>query len=432
MDIVQLGIAIVLVVLNGFFVAAEFALVKLRGSRIDLLVDEGRPFATTAQWLSRRLDESLSACQLGITMASLGLGWVGEPAFARLVEPVCQALGMTSDTAIHTIAFIIAFTTITALHLVVGEQVPKIFAIREPERIMLWCAVPLKMIYVLLYPLLVCLNRATTLILGWLGVGSSGDHDTPHSEEEIRELVYQAHAYGELTRNERELIHAVFRFDDQISRRVMVPRTDVVIFDVNDSFADCLKLARRTRHTRFPLCDGSLDKVLGVVHIKDLMGISAGEDFELRKVARPPKQVSENMPVSRLLRHFQATHQHLAFVVDEHGTISGIVTLKNVLEQIVGPVEDEFDLETPDIVPDGPGRYIVAGSASIAVIREKLGLPVDDSDVDTLSGLLTAHSGEIPAAGDEIQLEGATAEVLEVKHARAEKVRVTIHRSDAS
>ncbi len=429
-DFIEVGVAIFLVTLNGFFVAAEFALVKVRGSQIEGLVREGKPFSKTAMWLAKRLEGSLSACQLGITMASLGLGWVGEPAFARLLEPLLHGVGVTSPNVIHGIAFTIAFTLITALHLVIGEQAPKIFAIRRPEQMVLWCALPMKVFYVISYPLLISLNWMTGVILRRLGVDGMG-HDTPHSEEEIRALLREAHVHGDMSRTEHHLLNAVFEFDDIICRRVMVPRADVEYFEAGQSLIDCLHQVRRSRYTRFPLCDGSMDNVLGVIHMKDLIGLEDDGTFDLRSLARPPKSVSENMHISKLLGHFQGTRQHMACVVDEFDTTIGIVTLENVLEQIVGAVQDEFDMADPDIVPNGPGQYIVQGSTPIDVIEKILNIYRDDDEVDTFSGLLMARHGEILEAGDSIHLGAANCQVLEVIGARAERVRVTLANSAA-
>lgn len=429
-DLIEVVIALLLVALNGFFVAAEFALVKVRGSQIEELVAQGKRFSGTALWLAQRMEDSLSACQLGITMASLALGWVGEPAFSRLLEPVLHWVGIESETVVRTLGFAVSFTFITGLHLVIGEQAPKIFAIRRPETMILWCAVPMKFFYVISYPLLISLNMATSVILKQLGVEGVG-HDAPHSEDEIRALLREARIHGGVTRNEQRLIDAVFEFDDMICRRVMVPRADVEFFLVEQSLSECLTQASRSRHTRFPLCDGSLDKVVGVVHIKNLIGQTDDGDFDLKSIARPPKSVPENMQISKLLRHFQGTRQHMAFVVDEYSTTIGIVTLENVIEQIVGSVQDEFDLETPDIVPDGPGQYIVQGSAQLDIVEKVLNLQCGDEDVDTFSGLLMARHGEILVEGDRIDLNGATAEVLGVKGARAERVRVTLDSSPA-
>ncbi len=427
LNLLSLAFALFLVALNGFFVAAEFALVKVRISRIKDMQKTGKPFSKTALWLAERLDASLSVCQLGITMASLGLGWVGEPAFAKLLEPAFANFGVTSPTVIHGVSFVIAFTLITALHLVVGEQVPKIFAIRRPEQMLLWSAPMLKFFYVLGYPFMITLNWITGMILGWLGVGGAGGHDTPHTQEEIRALLEEAHIYGDVTRNERSLIDAVFEFDDTVCRRVMVPRADVDILTTDLTMTEVLAKLRRSKHTRFPLCEDSFDDVIGVIHIKDLISSVDQNSIDLKKIARPPKVVSENMPISKLLRHFQATRQHMAFVVDEFGNTIGIVTLENVLEQIVGPVADEFDMETPHIVPDGPGQYIVQGSTPIGSVSRLINLPLDNSQADTFSGLLTANAGEILGEGDQVQLgNGVVADILEVKGSRAITIRVTV------
>lgn len=424
-DLTEVGVALFLVVLNGFFVAAEFSLVKVRGSQIEELVKQNRPFSNTALWLVERLEDSLSACQLGITMASLGLGWVGEPAFARLLEPALEGMGVTSPAVIHGIAFTIAFTLITALHLVIGEQAPKIFAIRRPEQMVLWCAVPMKFFYVMSYPLLISLNWMTSVILKRLGVDGLG-HDAPHSEDEIRTLLQEAQVHGDMSRSEHRLLDAVFEFDDMVCRRVMVPRADVEFFDADNSLHDCVEQARRSRHTRFPLCKDSLDNVLGVIHIKDLLAVEDADSIDLQAMSRPPKTVPENMQISKLLRHFQATRQHMAFVIDEYGTVIGVVTMENVIEQIVGSVQDEFDLETPDIVPDGPGQFIVLGSTPIDVVEKILSIYRGDHDVDTFSGLLMAKHGEILEAGDHIPLGRGHAEVMDVKNSRAERIRVIL------
>lgn len=424
-DIVEILVALLLVALNGFFVAAEFALVKVRGSQVDDLVRQRRPFAKTAQWLADRLEPSLSACQLGITMASLALGWVGEPAFAHLIEPVFTWMGMQSEVLLHTLAFIIAFTLITALHLVIGEQAPKIFAIRKPDVMLLWCALPMKFFYVVSYPLMAMLNWTTSWLLSKIGLESGGEHGDPVSEQELRLMIRESHRHGHLTRAEHSLINAVFEFDDLVCRRVMVPRNEVDFFDINAPFADSIALAQRTKHTRFPVCDGSLDEVVGVVHMKDLVGIAADEDFDLRSIMRPPRKVPENMPISKLLLHFQTTHQLLAFVIDEYGTVIGIVTLENVLEEIIGDVDDEFDVQQKEFVPVGADTWIVLGSTPVEDIRRVLKIDVGDVDADTFSGLLTHHAERILIAGDQLSLDGYRAEVLEVRDDRAVRVRVS-------
>jgi CBS domain containing-hemolysin-like protein len=420
----MMAIAFFLVLLNGFFVAAEFAMVKVRISQIDKMISEKKLFAPTAKWLAQRLDHTLSACQLGITMASLALGYVGEPAFAFLITPVFKALGIESQNLLHIIAFVISFSVITSLHLVIGEQAPKIFAIRRPEQLVLWCAAPMRFFFYLLFPFMYILNGATELILGLVGLGGGSGHAIPHTEEEIRALLREAHVHGYLSVSEHKLLNNVFEFDDLICRLVMVPRGDVEILDINRPFPELLQVAKQTRHTRYPLCDSSLDSLLGVVHIKDLLGIDENESqFDLKTVMREPVKVPENMLISKVLKQIQNTHQLMNFVVDEYGTIIGIVTLENVLEKIIGPVDDEFDrVEDPDIQSLGKGRFMIQGSTPISEVEKALMLELDELDVDTVAGVLMTQSGKIPEVGDRVQFEGALAEIVEVKNDHAERI----------
>ncbi len=429
--LLMLAIATALVIGNGFFVAAEFALVKIRPSRLDDMVNEGVRFAPTAKWLATRLEHSLSAGQLGITMASLALGWVGEPAFAELIIPVLNLMNVTGESTQHIVSFIIAFTVITALHLVIGEQAPKIFAIREPEKMLLWCAVPMKAFYLFSYPLMAALSKTTAWLLDLVGLEQVDAHGETFTETEIRALVHQAHVHGELTRNEHTLIDRVFEFDDQVCRRIMLPRHDVAFIDVSQPSNETMDMIRRTRHTRYPVCDGSLDNVVGVLHIKDLLQKDIDESFDFRDVARPPRKVPESLPVGKLLKHFQGTHQLMAFVIDEHGTVIGIVTLENVMEQIVGDVADEFDIEDPEIVPDGPGQFVALGTTPIENIEERLNVQFSASKADTLSGLLMQYSHDIVEEGQSVRLGSVDADVLAASNGRAVRVRLTLPRDRA-
>lgn len=425
-------ITVALVAINGFFVAAEFALVKVRRGRLKLMAEQGVLCSRTAVRLVEGLDHSLSACQLGITMASLGLGWVGEPAIARILEPVLHGAGLTSEVALHTVAFIIAFSLITAAHLVLGEQAPKILAIRRPERLILWCALPLRGFYLVSYPLIAGLSGSTSLLLRWFGVHAGSEHEGAHSEEEIRLLVGHAHVSGELSRSEHRLIDAVFEFDNTLARQIMIPRGEVAFFDLNSPIERAFEVHRAARRTRYPVCEGSLDEVRGVVHLKDLIGLGPHDRVDLRSIMRPPRFVPETMRIAKLLGNFQATHQHLAFVVDEYGTVSGIVTLENVLERIVGEVQDEFDTEAPDFVPEGGGRYLVQGGASLGRLRASLGLDWPSLHADTISGLLMEKLGRVPRVGDRIELAGATAEVVGADAVRATEVRVEVAHPEPS
>ena len=422
-DLTMIAVATVLVLINGFFVAAEFAMVKVRVSKIDDHVQKKSRFAATARGLLHRLDASLSTCQLGITMASLGLGWIGEPAFAHLIRAPLHMLGISSEAVIHGVAFAIAFSIITAAHLVIGEQVPKILAIRRPEKILLWCALPMQLCYYLFYPPMIMLTVITSKLLKKMGVDAVSEHERPHNEKEIRALLNQSRIHGELSRLEHKLLNSVFEFDDMICRRVMIPRSEVVIFDVNKPFSELIELAMRTKHSRYPVCDKTLDHVLGVVHIKDLLGIDVEEEFDIRSVIRSPQFFPELTLISRILQEFRSNRQHMAFIVDEYGSVTGCITLENVLEQIVGPVQDEFDKELPRIVIEGPKQFLIHGGVSLDEVNRALKLNLSNPDVDTLSGLLMAKTGRFLRINDRIELEGGTARVLEVDRGRATHIR---------
>jgi CBS domain containing-hemolysin-like protein len=427
LDSVNIILAGIFVLLNGFFVAAEFAIVKVRASRLEELKAQNKPFANTAIWLLKRQNLSLSVCQLGITMSSLALGWIGEPALAHLMRPAFLTLGITSEVILHTVAFTIAFTIITSLHIVIGEQVPKIYAIRRPGIVFLWCAGPLKVFYIIFYPLMVLLNNASSFFLRKFGIENPDEHDTPLSEAEIRASLSRAHLRGELSGSEHRMLNAVFKFDDMVCRQIMVPRVEVEFIDINLPYADILQIARESHHTRLPLCKGSLDHVIGVIHLKNLVGIFSDEPFDLNKIANKPIYVPESMLLSHLLKHFQTVRQHMVFVVNEGGTIVGIVTLEDVLEQIVGEVQDEFDVELPNIISEGQGQYMVLGGILIEDLNEELDLSLHSEEMDTLSGLLIEHVGQLLSPGKCVELDGGVkAEVIEVVGNRVTRVRLTI------
>jgi CBS domain containing-hemolysin-like protein len=345
---------------------------------------------------------------------------------AHLLRPLLQSIGVVSEIWIHGIAFAVAFSGITAAHLVLGEQAPKIYALRRPETMLLWCAPLMKFFYFLSYPFMIALNSTTSFLLRKIGIEGGSEHETVHSEDEIRALLRLAHQHGELSRSEQRLINAVFEFDDTVCRRIMKPRSDIDYFDTNLPFAECVTLAKKSKHSRYPIVDGSLDKILGVAHIKDLIGISGTENNILQSITRPAQFVPETMRISRLLRQFQETHQHLAFVVDEYGNTAGCVTLEDVLEQIVGPVEDEFDTDSPAIEPAGPGQFNIQGGTSLAIINRQLKLQLVNSEAETLSGLLMEKADRVAKVGDRFELDGAEAEVIEMKGSRASRIRMTL------
>ncbi|MDA7918385.1 hemolysin family protein [Mariniblastus sp.] len=423
-----LSIAAFLVILNGFFVAAEFALVKVRLSQIEKMMAENLPFAKSAHWLAIRMDHSLSACQLGITMASLALGYVGEPAFARLLEPIFNMVGVESKSTLHICSFVASFSVITSLHLVIGEQAPKIFAIRRPQSMVRWCAPLMVFFFYLLFPFMYVLNWATEVFLKMVGLTGGGSHGNVHTEDEIKAVLRESYFHQQLTDSEHSLLNRVFEFDDLLCREVMLPRTDVQILDINLPMNELLEIIQKTRHTRYPVCDGSLDSLLGVLHVKDLVGVDALQsEFDLRTILREVKKVPDGMPITLALNLIQKSRQLMTFVVDEHGLIVGVCTLENILEKIVGAVDDEFDsAETPPIQKVGECEYLVQGSALIREVERELDISMKIEGVDTMSGAVMERGEKVPEVGDKVEFDGAVAEVIEVSHDHAEQIRITL------
>jgi CBS domain containing-hemolysin-like protein len=360
-------------------------------------------------------------------MASLALGWIGEPAIAHLLTPIIKNLGITSGNVIHAIAFTVAFSAITSFHIIIGEQVPKIYAIRKSDQVFLGSALLLKGFYIMLYPFMFVLNGVSNTILKWVGINESDGHDTPLTEEEIRASLSIAHSRGELTRNEHKLLNAVFRFDDEVASRIMKPRGEVEFLDVNNPYSENLNFIEQSKYTRFPLCDHSLDKLIGVIHIKDLVGRGKNDSLDLRAIARPIMLIPENILLGKVLQEFRTLKQQFAFVQDEHGTVLGIVTLEDVLEELVGSIEDEFDVEEPDIIAQADNQYQVEGDVALDDINAKFDINLVSEDSSTLSGLIVEKVGHKLEKGLKIKLDSnVTAEIIDVDGIRVSKLILTI------
>ena len=401
-----IGIALLLVFLNGFFVNAEFAIVKVRETRIAQLMHEGSRRAKTAHRLISNMDEYLSATQLGITLASLGLGWIGEPAFASFFEPMLAALGLPQPGLVHTLSGATAFLLITFLHIVLGELAPKSLAIQKPEVSVLWTGPPLVLFYRISYPFIWALNGAANLMLKLIGISPASESEVAHSEEEFRLLLAHSHQHGVLDRDKVHMLEQVFDFAQRSVRQVMVPSVEVKYLDTQKSIEENLRTARSESHTRFPLCDGILDKVVGVVNVKDLFrNVEVlEEDFSLEAVTRQVHFVPESKDIKSLLADFRKTRVHLAVVVDEFGSTAGIVTLEDVLEEIVGEIQDEFDLPTPPkmIRETAPGQYLVQGRTLVEDLEAGLSIELEDDTNDTIAGHVMMVLGRTARVGDEI------------------------------
>jgi CBS domain containing-hemolysin-like protein len=429
-QVLLLGAALLLVLLNGFFVAAEFAIVKVRSTKIRELAEEGDWRAVAARNVISHLDAYLSACQLGITFASLGLGWIGEPAVAQLIEPTLRAAGVENPTLVHTVAFTIAFIFISFLHIVLGELAPKSLAIRKPESTSLWLAPPLRAFYGLMYVPIVALNGTANWLLRLVGIEPVGETEQAHSSEELRMIVGASHAHGVLNATERRLLENVIDFSEREVAEIMTPRVDMVCLFVNKTIAENLAIVRGQQHTRYPLAEGSADNVIGMIHIKDLITITVEGAAErtgsvLQSIKRSVLFVPERASIDALLRTIQATHTLMAIVVDEYGGVAGVVTLEDVLEELVGEIRDEFD-ETELEVERRGGETNVDGGLPLNEVEEMFPdlVSEEESDVRTVGGLVLKELGRIPIVGDQVTLGPYRLEVIEMDNLRITRVKI--------
>jgi CBS domain containing-hemolysin-like protein len=418
-----LTLALLLVALNGFFVAAEFALVKVRPTQLDPHVAASRR-GKVARHMVRHLDAYLSATQLGITLASLALGWIGEPAFVWVVEPLVSLVPGAGPALVHSAALTVAFLTITILHIVLGELAPKSIAIRKPEKTALWVSVPLYAFYKVTYPAIWLLNHAANAILKVIGIEPVSEAELGPEEEELRLLLSSSHG-TQLSEEKRELLDNIFELSHRMARQIMEPRADVVYLDTTKPLEQNLAIARRSGHTRFPLCEGTLDRVVGLVHIKDLFRNSRPLE-SLEQVAREMAFVPETLTLDRLLNRMLSEKVHMAAVLDEYGGVSGIVTLENVIEEIVGQIQDEFDVEKPELTPMGGGVFSVSGAMLVEEVEEALAVEFSDRDEDTIGGVVLSELGRRAVVGDEVELGPLHLEVQEVQRNRIKTLRVTI------
>ena len=430
MNTVYLLLAGLFVIANGFFVAAEFAIVKVRPTQLDELVAKGSSRARMARFLTKHLDAYLSATQLGITLASLALGWIGEPAFARILEPFFLRYGTWAPAISHTISTTVAFTLISVLHIVFGELAPKSIAIQRAVGTSLWIAHPLRFFYWLMFPAIWFLNGISNWILRLIGIRPASDHEMAHSQEELRMILAMSERAGVLSEENLEIIEGVFQFSRRTARQIMVPRTDVTVLSTTLSVEDNLEIIRTTRHTRYPLCEGDLDKTVGMVHVKDLfLAQLRGPGRQLAELKRDVLFIPENTTVENVLRQFIENRTHLAIVVDEFGGASGIVSMENITEELFGQIQDEFDRERPEIEPIADGRYRVRGDYLIEDLRDRLKIDLGNPDEETVGGYVVARLGREVRRGDRVAMGNLNLRVLEAEKYRVRWVLAT--RSDA-
>src|SRR6266704_2842196 len=395
----------VLVLLNGFFVAAEFALVKIRTSHLKTMAASGSKRAGLLRAMKDNLNAYLSACQVGITMASLGLGWLGEPFLGRMLQPFFALAGIESPAVIKSISFALAFSAITFLHIVVGEQAPKILAIRKAMPSALFVSAPLRWFYAVFKPAIWLLNAASNWILRRLfHVEPIAEGELAHSEEELRLIVRESEKSAEVTPLGRELVFNVLDLRDRVVREIMTPRGEIVYLDFEDDFETNAKKAIESRHTRFPLCSENLDNTVGLVHIKELLPIMRDPQPDLLKIKRDIIPVPEMMPLEKLLKLFLSKHAHLALVVDEFGGTVGMVTLENVLEEVVGDIQDEFDFEKEEFRKISANEFTVDGALGLYELNELARLELESADVSTIGGYVTHLLGHLPKQGEQVKI----------------------------
>ena len=419
---------VALVILNGFFVAAEFALVKVRDTQLSVLAQKGNRRARAAESILKHLDSYLSAAQLGITLASLGLGWIGEPVFLALLGPVFGWLHIGSPEARHVIAFAFGFSVITFLHISAGEQAPKWLAIQKPLPVTLWIAYPMLWFHRASYPFVVALNWSSQWLLRQVGLQPAGEAERLQSEEELRLMFAAAQKQSGGSTLGRDIVLNALELRRRIAREVMRPRQEIVALDTEASIAECLEIADKTRYSRFPLSvKGNLDKTLGVIHIKDLYAtrLKARTGGDLAPVARKLVYVPETARLEKLLQLFLERKLHMAIVVDEYGGTSGLVTLENILEELVGQIQDEFDQEKPVLVPTGENSWDALGTLPSHDLEELLGEPLEDEGITTASGWVTHRLGGFPKVGDVVSIGLYDLRVEELDGTRVAKLKIT-------
>ena len=428
---ISLALVALFLAMNAFFVIAEFAMVRVRPSQVEMALAEGKPGAKAAKKVTGNVNAYLAACQLGITLASLALGWLGEPAFSALVRPILEPIGM-SETAISSISIAIGYLLMTTLHVVVGEQIPKSFAIFSTERWALRTCGVLVVFYRITYPIMVVFNALTRGAVRLAGHDLDKEHEA-YTDEEIKLLIDESTENGLIDPAQNEYVDNIFDIGDKDVEAIMTPRTDLVCLDLEDSLEENLLAVRNYKFTRYPVCQGSKDRIVGFVHVKDLYtaqleNAHSLEELRIRSIIAVP----ESLSVAKLLAKLQAEHTKIAVVVDEHGGTSGIVTMSDVMEQIVGRVEDEYAHGADDeVVELAPDDYLVDGSMPIDEVVELLGFePPEAAECETAGGLLLALFDRIPEEGDMIDVEPegegrpARFTVLDMDNLRIDKVRL--------
>jgi len=422
----NIALTLFFVFLNGFFVAAEFAIVKVRASQIELKAREGNFLAGIAKHILEHLDSYLSASQLGITLASLGLGWIGESVVSTIVRDAVGLAGIQIDVALlHTLSVIVAFAIITVLHIVVGEQAPKTFAIRRSESVALAVAIPMRVFFIVFRPVIFVLNWMSNSMLSLFGVEPAAEHDV-HSPDELRYLIAESSKQGALEVSERELIENVFEFMETTAAQVMVPRSKIIALDSALPVDAMLDRVMNEGYSRLPVYKGSIDTIIGIVYAKDLLTLMHHKDLIiLQDILHKPYVVQEDVKIKRLLRDMQRDKIHMAIVIDEFDGTAGMLTLEDIIEELVGSIQDEYDDEAPLVEQHTPGAYELDAAIRIDEANDLLPIPLPErEDYETIGGLINFQAGRIPSAGDVVMLDHYVCTILDSSPRRVGRVRL--------
>ncbi|WP_163100292.1 hemolysin family protein [Peribacillus alkalitolerans] len=416
MDIVNILLIVVLIALTAFFVATEFAVVKVRSTRIDQLIEEGKPGAIAAKHVVTHLDEYLSACQLGITITALGLGWLGEPTVEKLLHPVFERFELSS-TVNHILSFGIAFALITFLHVVIGELAPKTVAIQKAETVTLRFAKPIILFYKIMFPFIWVLNGSARALVGLFGLKPASEHEISHSEEELRIILSESYKSGEINQSELTYVNNIFEFDNRIAKEIMVPRTSIVSLSMEDTLEEIIEVINREKYSRYPVVNGDKDNIIGVINIKDILSAAINKNSlekPVTNIIKPVIRVIETIPIHDLLLKMQKERSHMAVLFDEYGGTSGLVTVEDILEEIVGEIRDEYDAdEIADIRKVTDNHFILSSMVLIEEVNDFLGTTLSEEEVDTIGGWVLSQKYDLEL-GDSLEEEGFVFKVTEM------------------
>lgn len=422
----NLFLFVLLIVLTAFFVATEFAIIRIRSSRVDQLVLEGKKNALAVQRVTSNLDGYLSACQLGITITALGLGWLGEPTVEKLLLPLFDRWNVNSDVS-HILSFFIAFISVTYLHVVIGELAPKTLAIQKAEMITFLVAKPIILFYKVMYPFIWILNGSANKLIRLFGLKPAKEHEEAHTEEEIQIILSDSLQSGKINNTEYGYVSRIFAFDELLAKEIMVPRTDMVCLYTNHTLEQNMETIRKEQYTRFPVATGSKDNIVGSINTKQLfLQLQDNEDFDFKQLVRPVLTVPEVIPIKKLLKRMQQERVHIALLVDEYGGTSGLITIEDILEEIVGEIRDEFDDdERKEIEKLDENCYLLDGKVLLSDLTSLTGVNFPNDEFDTIGGWLYSQANDAKT-GQKMAYEHIKFIIRETGNHRIKKIEMII------